>query len=436
MKLLIKTLKGENFSVEAEESNTVAQVKTIIETTRSEMTAAGMKLIYSGKVLKDAQTLEQCNVKPNDFLVVMVSKPKKSAAAAAAAPVASSGTASAPASAAAPVPASSGTADTAASPPAPAPAPAAASAAPAPAASSTSSEFPPEVVANLTVMGFPEDMAIACLRAANGNPDVAVEFLTNGIPDAAAPGASSSSGSNNATTSNANSSSSDPLSGLRSHPQLNQLRRLVQTNPQALSAVLTQIGQQQPELLQVINSNQAAFLELMNEPIDDSTPPASSTVGSSRSTPSSSTSSGIPGMEGMMPNPGDMARMLAGLSEAERNEMAGMMGLTPQQLSATAQAIGSMPPEQFQQHMMQAMGQGGAAGLGSPGQQVIRLSEEEMASVNRLTEMGFDRTEAVQAFLACDKNEALAANFLMDGGFGGAGGFGGDSNPGDDDMYD
>lgn len=32
-------------------------------------------------------------------------------------------------------------------------------------------------------MGFPEDQAVAALRAAMGNPDVAVEFLMTGIPD-------------------------------------------------------------------------------------------------------------------------------------------------------------------------------------------------------------------------------------------------------------
>ena len=36
-----------------------------------------------------------------------------------------------------------------------------------------------------------------------------------------------------------------------------------------------------------------------------------------------------------------------------------------------------------------------------------------MAAVVRLADMGFDRTEAAQAYLACDKNEALAANLLM-----------------------
>jgi UV excision repair protein RAD23 len=78
----------------------------------------------------------------------------------------------------------------------------------------------------------------------------------------------------------------------------------------------------------------------------------------------------------------------------------------------------------------QAMqGSGGMGGGGGP--QVLRLTEEEMAAVNRLADMGFDRTEAAQAYLACDKNEALAANLLMDGGFGSGFGFG--DGPGNDD---
>jgi UV excision repair protein RAD23 len=60
------------------------------------------------------------------------------------------------------------------------------------------------------------------------------------------------------------------------------------------------------------------------------------------------------------------------------------------------------------------------------------LTEEEAAAVDRLCSMGFDRTEVIQAYLACDKNETLAANFLMDSmdNFGGGGG--GDDN---DDIY-
>merc|ERR1712060_83687 len=126
--------------------------------------------------------------------------------------------------------------------------------------------------------------------------------------------------------------------------------------------------------------------------------------------------------------------------------MAQMMGVDVAQLQQIAQMIGAMPPEQLAQFSQMAQaGMGGMPGMppgaGGGGPQVLRLSEEEMAAVNRLTEMGFDRTEAAQAYLACDKNEALAANLLMDGGFGGAfgedadmGGNGGQGG-GDDDMY-
>merc|ERR1711862_189080 len=297
-------------------------------------------------------------------------------------------------------------------------------------------EFPAEVVSNLVAMGFPEAEVRACLRASNGNPDIAVDFLMNGIPPTASA----------VQTPSTSSSSSDPLEALRSHPQFDALRRLVQTNPSMLQAVLTQIGQQQPELLQAINANQAAFLQMMNEPISDTpaAPPAPSRPTETTRNPTSSNNP-LDAMQGMA-NPAQMAQMISNLSPTELNEMASMMGVSPDQLSDMAQMIGQIGNQgQFQDYMMQALqqeGAGGAAGGGGP--QVLRLTEEEMAAVDRLTEMGFDRTEAAQAFLACDKNEALAANLLMgsaDGfGFGGGAGNGNDASGGaaddGDDMYD
>jgi UV excision repair protein RAD23 len=220
-----------------------------------------------------------------------------------------------------------------------------------------------------------------------------------------------------------------------------------------LQAVLSQIGQQQPELLLAINSNQAAFLEMMNEPVADA-PAAPAAPAQPAVRAAANPFAGVPGMEALG-NPVQLAQMLQAMPPQEQQAMAQMMGMDVNQLQQLAQMISAMPPEQVQQHMnmaMQAQGlgglMGGAAGAGRGGMggaQVLRLSEEEMAAVDRLTEMGFDRTEAAQAYLACDKNEALAANLLMDGGFGGFGGFGGmdgdddmggDDEGGDDDMYD
>lgn len=51
-------------------------------------------------------------------------------------------------------------------------------------------EFSTEVINNLKALGFQEGKVISCLRASNGNPDVAAEYLMNGIP----PGIAASAG--------------------------------------------------------------------------------------------------------------------------------------------------------------------------------------------------------------------------------------------------
>lgn len=418
--------------MDCEPSNSIAEVKEIIERFNAELPAASMKLIHSGKVLKDDQSIESCGIKTNDFLVVMVTKAKKAApaAAAAAAPPA-------PAAETPKTPTAAESSKPAAETPAPAPAPVVAPSAP---ARPAEPEFPDEVLQNLTGMGFPEAEVRHCLRAAHGNPDVAVEFLTNGIPPGMQPG---EQGASSPFVAAPPSSGAAPLAALRSHPQFNDLRRLVQSNPQMLQAVLTQIGQQQPDLLAEINANQEAFLAMMNEPIEES----SSTAAPAPAAPAAAggAAAGFPGGMGAMANPAQMAQMIQSMSPAELHEMATMMGLSPDQLRTTAQMLGQIPPEQLQEYMRQSMhGGGGGFGGDEGGPQVLRLTEDEMAAVDRLAEMGFDRTEAAQAFLACDKNEALAANLLMDSmGDGGAFGFdndnaGNDQNDdnGDDDMYD
>lgn len=62
--------------------------------------------------------------------------------------------------------------------------------------------------------------------------------------------------------------------------------------------------------------------------------------------------------------------------------------------------------------MMGGGGEGGGPG-GMPSH-VIELTEAEAQAVRRLETLGFDHQTVLHAYIVCDKNEELAANYLFD----------------------
>ena len=238
-------------------------------------------------------------------------------------------------------------------------------------------------VEQIMEMGFPREEVERALRAAFNNADRAVEYLMTGIPEGVGIGgggvagtqpSSQGQGQGPGTTQSAapqpaaaidqpfnmfgggtNASgvtqSSSALASLRSNPQFQTLRALVQQNPQLLNPMLAELGRANPELLTAINANQDEFLAMINEPLG-------------------------PGQQQMA----DMMRAMAG---------------------------GEM--EDF------AMGGGDGEGMeGMEGQVMqIELTEEEAAAIDRLCELGFPKEACIEAFLICDKNEEQAANFLF-----------------------
>lgn len=398
MKISVKTLKGEQFQIDVDPADLISVVKEKIADQKAEFPTTRQKLIHSGKVLKDSQTIADTGIAENEFLVCMLTKEAKPKAQSQPAPQVTS----APPQVSSPpqttqVPAPQQQQQTPSTT-----APASSSTTPAvsqsqtPNAPSRETAVDQDAVRQLMDMGFPEEEAKTALRAAMGNSDVAVEFLMNGIPPHALAAAGMGDQQNVSMDTSVEGSSSSGSSGieqLRNHPQLNELRRLVQSNPASLSQVLEAIGQQNPELLRLIHENQPEFLAMMNEPISE-TPPQQ------HQQQQSAGGQQMPQLgSGGEPNAMQLIQMIQSLPDEQRAAAAQSLGMTPEQLQAFSQMVSQMPPEQLQQVLGGAGQMGGGAG-GAGGGNVIRLTEEEMNAVTRLTEMGFDQQDAVAAYLA------------------------------------
>ncbi|SCV69997.1 BQ2448_1391 [Microbotryum intermedium] len=399
--ITFKTLQQKQFKIEAQPTDTVLDLKNKIQAEQG-FEVASQKIIFSGKILAEDKTVADANFKEKDFCVVMVSKPK-----AAPAPAAAAST-----SAAAAVPATPAQPSApAVAPNAPAPAPAAAvpnsavpetpsastnstaldtSETPAVGASSTGEDASSSNDASFLMgsalqisinemvsMGFPREQVMKALKASFNNPHRAVEYLMTGIPEssepnpgpaaaaAVAPGTPSRAGAHASilgTVSTGNlfeapapaaaaaaaptgaarggaavAAGSSELAQLAQQPIFGQLRSLVQQNPALLQPFLQQLGASNPELLSIIDRNQAEFVRFLQEGQEGG-------VG------------GGEGMEGLLDQFGD-----------------------------------DEDGEDANEHY-------------------IQVTEEENQAIDRLAGMGFNREVVIRAYLACDRNEELAAN--------------------------
>ncbi|KAJ2825657.1 UV excision repair protein rad23 [Coemansia sp. 'formosensis'] len=400
MQITLKTLQQKTFKIDVEPVDTIKDVKQKVEESQG-YPQDTQKLIFSGKILTDTQTVGELNISENDFMVVMAVKPKVAPKAAPKVEAATpANTAPAAPQVAAPVAQRTAAVGVqAAEPTTPSPA-ARKEARPSGASSSAAAgdqslllgEQYATAISNMVEMGYTREQCEKAMRASFNNPDRAVEYLLNGIPEAALRMADQAEarltagqqqqeegdvemqGSETTETASAqapprpsgrptgnlfhqagqlttpNSEAGlrrqhglNNLAALRNTPQFRQLQQLVRENPPMLSQVLTQLAQQQPELMQLITNHEEEFFQMLME----------------------------------------------GMSEEEMTAMSAM-------------AAGSDGEEN--------------GGEGALPAQYIRVTPEEKEAIERLQALGFPHEVVVQAYFACDKNEELAANYLFDHG--------------------
>ncbi|GFG28242.1 hypothetical protein Cfor_06744 [Coptotermes formosanus] len=353
MIITLKNLQQQTFQVEIDASETVKNLKEKIEEEKGkEYPAENQRLIYAGKILTDESVLSEYNIDEKKFIVVMVTKPKSTPApyAGPSDPTAASEQSEeakqqeentvATGSSESTVP--SGTDPPSASQPA------AANIVDAESALLMGEDYN-KIVQNIMDMGYDRDQVEQALRASFNNPDRAVEYLLTGIPAQLFDDPPGSGAENDPTLpTSGNVVSEDPLAFLRSQPQFQQMRQVIQQNPQLLNAVLQQIGQTNPALLQLISQNQEAFVRMLNEPA-------------------------APG------------------------------GGTP----ASPVAAGHGGPGEA------GTGAGGGGGGGMFASGVIQVTPQDKEAIERLKALGFPEHLVIQAYFACEKNENMAANFLL-----------------------
>lgn len=298
--LTLKNLQQQTFTIEIELSATVRALKEKVEKEKGgDYPAVGQKLIYAGKILQDDTTLDSYNIDDKKFLVIMVTKPKAPpppagptdptiveteatpAEEATATTESSSQKPSTPSTESAAAAGTSTTTtttttsssqSTSASNTQSTPASQAASAGSAGSAESLlvmGEEFN-RMVENIMEMGYERSQVERALRASFNNPYTAVQYLVDGIPPnleepSAQPAHGEGGGDEQVAAEGEADPDEDPLNFLRSQPQFEQMRQMIRSNPSLLDAFIQQIGQTNPQLLQVIQQNQEAFVRMLNE---------------------------------------------------------------------------------------------------------------------------------------------------------------------------
>ena len=409
--ITFKDFKKDKTTLELDLSSSVLDAKTQLAQSKS-CEPAQIKLIFSGKVLQDSKTLSECGLKDGSQVIMMVSK-KKSVSTKVTEPPGTAATVGTTAEAAttATTTTTTGSTETASTTEPAAQASAEDTATTTTTSTSTepatgSSGFVVGTQRNLMIerimeMGYERAEVERALRAAFNNPDRAVEYLLMGIPenlqvpehqssqtegntetsasgepaDQEVAGADNEDDEDNlfaqAARSAGNSAGGEGVTGASAehgeHPgsigltleDLMALRQVVSGNPEALAPLLESLSTRYPHLREQIVSNPELFISMLLDAVGNN-----------------------------FQDLGNLGVPLEGESVEE---------IADADVGADAHDTAG------------GAGEEGAA----PVSHGVNLTEQDRQAIDRLCELGFERSLVIQVYFACEKNEEIAANMLL-----------------------
>uniref|UniRef100_A0A3B4ZL76 UV excision repair protein RAD23 n=1 Tax=Stegastes partitus TaxID=144197 RepID=A0A3B4ZL76_9TELE len=372
MQITLKTLQQQTIQIEIDPEQTVKALKEKIEAERGKdnFPVSGQKLIYAGKILQDDTPIKDYKIDEKNFVVVMVSKvrfseaPKPpvqdSGSTSTAAPTTNPASAPTPTPAAVPIPPEEAKQE-----------PSAAATEPQQPArygpvlvdslilffnpsvfSVTGAEYE-AMLTEIMSMGYERERVVAALRASFNNPHRAVEYLLTGIPSS--------------PVQESNPPAQAPASGPTEAPSLAEGRP-----PSSLWSKIN-----------TISGNPLAFLRTQPQFLHM--------------------------RQAIQQNPALLPALLQQLGREN-----------PQLLQQISQH-----QELFIQMLNEPVGEGGDAPevgeMGAAGEEgapvnYIQVTPQEKEAIERLKALGFPEALVIQAYFACEKNENLAANFLLNQG--------------------
>ena len=384
--ITFKNFKKEKTTLDLDLGISVLDAKTKLAETQ-DCEPSQIKLIFSGKVLQDAKTLQETGLKDGDQVMTMVSKKKKAPAAV---KVVEPQTA----------PEASTTPATTAEQTESAPAAETSAAAEVPAAQGDNTGFVvgaqrDQTVERIMEMGYEREQVERALRAAFNNPDRAVEYLIMGIPE-------------------------------NLQPAANPAAAVAAAAPDAAAAEGTvPAGQNDAQITELDDDEDNLFAQAAQGEDGSGAPGQGAGIAGAGAGAGAAGAAGVPNQIGLTANDLDALRqVVSGNPEALGPLLENMCARYPQ----LRQQIMSNP-EVFVSMLLQAVGDNlgnlmggegvegddglaGAAGEPEPAFNV-EMSEEDEQAIGRLCELGFERSLVIQVYFACDKNEEIAANMLF-----------------------